>query len=724
MKRKDRSSTEALNESFTRREREILGLLSEGYSGPEIAAKLTLALSSVKWYIQQIYGKLGVNSKRQALTCAEELGLLQPHRPVPLGSLPPTDSVQAPDHHLGRLPTGTVTFLFTDIEGSTPLWEKMPQAMKLAVDRHHAILRQAIESNQGVVFKIIGDAFQASFPLAAQALAAAIKAQHQLLVDSWGDTGPLRVRMGLHTGPAELDESGDYAVSHTLNRVARVMSSGHGGQVLLSLTTCELLRDHFSPEVFVRDLGEHRLKGLLHPEHIFQIEVPGLQEDFPPLKSETFPQHNLPLQLSSFIGRQSDVAQVCNLAKASRLVTLVGIGGVGKTRLELKVAEELLGEFSDGVWLVSLASQTDPQLVPQDVGNVFGLREQTGIPIQVELVNHLQTKHLLLVLDNCEHLVAACADLTDLILRSCPEIHILASSREALAVEGEAVYQVASLSVPEHGQINAAEILAQFDSVQLFAERAGAGTHIFNLTEENALFVTQICQQLDGIPLAIELAAARVKVLGVAQIASRLDDSFRVLGGGSRTAQPRHQTLRAAIDWSFELLSVPERLLFRRLSVFIGGWTMEAAENVCSDEQLSEQDILDFLSLLVTKSLVVVEQNDRGLNRYHFLETMRQYAKEKLVQAGELGPVRRKHFTYFLETAEYNDAELQGGRPLRAFVWLAVEHANLLAALEWASTGDPPHNPAGFQRLSLLMHQDFHGWGTHMLKKKASEEQN
>jgi len=494
--------------------------------------------------------------------------------------------------------------------------------------------------------------------------------------------------------------------------------------VLLSLSTCELLRDHLSPEVFVRDLGEHRLKGLLHPEHIFQIEVPGLQEDFPPLKSETFPQHNLPLQLSSFIGRQNDVAQVGNLVKTFRLVTLMGIGGVGKTRLELKVAEELLGEFSDGVWLVSLASQTDAQRVSQDVGNVFGLREPAGIPIQVELINHLQTKHLLLVLDNCEHLVAACADLADSILRSCPGIHILASSREALAVEGEVVYQVASLSVPEYGQINATEILAQFDSVKLFVERAGAGQHRFILTEENALFVVQICQQLDGIPLAIELAAARVKVLGVAQIATRLDDSFRVLGVGSRTAQPRHQTLRAAIDWSFELLSVPERLLFRRLSVFNGGWTVEAAENVCSDEQLSEQDRLDFLSLLVTKSLVVVEQNDRGVNRYHFLETMRQYAKEKLVQSGELEPVRKKHFTFFLETAEYNDAELQGGRPLRAFVWLAVEHANLLAALEWASTEDPPHNPNGFQRLSLLMHQDFHGWGAHMLKMKASDEQS
>jgi predicted ATPase len=240
------------------------------------------------------------------------------------------------------------------------------------------------------------------------------------------------------------------------------------------------------------------------------------------------------------------------------------------------------------------------------------------------------------------------------------------------------------------------------------------------LTEENAVHVAQVCQQLDGIPLALELAAARVKVLGVAQIASRLDDSFRVLGVGSRTAQPRHQTLRAAIDWSYELLSVPERLLFRRLCIFNGGWTIEAAEKVCADEQLSEWDVLDFLSLLVTKSLVAVVQNDRGVNRYHFLETVRQYAREKLVQSGELERVQSNHFNFFLLTAEQNEAELRGGRPLKAFIWLAVEHSNLLTAQEWASSGDPPHNPAGLARLSALIHQDFHGWGTHMLNVKAA----
>jgi len=620
--------------------------------------------------------------------------------------------------------SGIVTFLFTDIEGSTPLWERYPREMGESVATHNAILYQVAAENQGYVMKTFGDEFQIAFVLPEQALQAAIAAQRGLRDTQWGVTGPLKARMGIHTGQVELDQQTpvgtDYVVSHTLNRTARIRTAGHGGQILISLTVAELLRGRLPEGVSLLDLNEHFFKGLLQPEHIFQVMVADLPGEFPPLKSEIAPSHNLPIQLSSFIGRQKEINEVRGLLAHARLVTLIGAGGVGKTRLELRVAEDLLAELADGVWFINLAFQSEPDQVPLTTAHVLGLREEVGSSIEQVIVKHLASKQLLLVMDNCEHLIEAVARLLDRLLRSCPGVHILASSREDLGIEGEAIYYVPSLEVPEGFSTEHIASLMEFDAVKLFVERASTDHQHFALDETNAPYVVQICRRLDGIPLALELAAARVKVMGVSQIASRLDDCFRVLSTGSRTALPRHKTLRAAIDWSYNLLSEPERILFRRLAVFTGGWTLTAVEGICPDNLLGQDDLLDLLSQLVMKSLVVVEESESSGSRYRLLETIHQYAQEKLNEAGELEQIRQSHFNYFLEAAERNEQELHSALQLKAFIWIAVEQHNLKAALDWAKAGSPVHDAAGAQRLSAVMHLDFHQHGTHRLGKNPT----
>ena len=480
-------------------------------------------------------------------------------------------------------PTGTVTFLFTDIEGSTKLWELYPDAMKVALARHDIILRQAIESHGGVVFKTVGDAFCAAFSSAPAAVEAALAAERALFSERWGETGAVRTRAALHTGNAESRE-GDY-FGPTLNRVARLLSTGYGGQILLSLPAQELVRDHLPEGTELRDLGEHRLKDLIRPERIYQLAAWGLPADFPPLRALDPQRTNLPIQPTSFIGRRQEMAEVRRLLTATRLLTLTGTGGVGKTRLALHVAADLVDAYRDGVWLVELASVTDPALVLQAVAAALGVREQPGRPLRDTLIDFLDARHLLLVLDNCEHLVAACAQLADAVLHACPTVTILATSREALGVGGELTWRVPSLPAPDAQHPPPLEHLTQYEAVRLFIDRAVFALPSFTVTNANAPAVAQICWRLDGISLAIELAAARVKLLAPEQIAARLDDRFRLLTGGSRTALPRQQTLRAAIDWSYDLLSEPERTLLRRLSVFAGGWTLEGAEAVCGDGQ-------------------------------------------------------------------------------------------------------------------------------------------
>jgi predicted ATPase/class 3 adenylate cyclase len=610
----------------------------------------------------------------------------------------------------------TLTFLFTDIEGSTRLWEEQPDAMRLALARHDVLLRGAIETNHGQVFKTVGDAFYAAFVTATDAVDAALAAQRNFLQAPRPTSQAqldLRVRMALHTGAVEM--RGEDYFGPAMNRVARLLSVAHGGQVLLSAATQELVQDDLPPGGTLRSLGQHRLRDLQRPEPIFQLLHPDLPADFPPLASlDTLP-HNLPQQVTSFIGREREMADVQALLESARLLTLTGPGGTGKTRLALQAAEELLAESGtgaqplDGIWFIDLAPLTEPSLVPQATAAVLGIREEHGVPLTQVLAASLKPKRLLLVLDNCEHLLSACAHLADALLRACPGVRILATSREGLGIAGEQTYAVPTLPVP--------------DGVCLFVERAVSHNPGFRVTDQNAPIVAQVCHRLDGIPLAIELAAARIRALPIETIATRLDDRFRLLTGGSRTALPRQQTLRALIDWSYDLLSEPERILLRRLAVFAGGWTLEAAEAVCAAPEgrrqkaegspgheegrrqkaegspdapplpsafcLLPSDVLDLLTALLEKSLVLYEEGD-GEARYRLLETVRQYGWERLGESGEEQAVRGAHFRLFLSWVEEGVQEFMAGRSHA--VWqarVAAEHENLRAAMEWCLANHP-----------------------------------
>jgi predicted ATPase/class 3 adenylate cyclase len=521
-----------------------------------------------------------------------------------------------------ELPTGTIAFLFTDIESSSKLWEQYPEAMSAALAEHNMLLRRVIEAHKGYIFKLWGDAAYAAFDTAIDALNAALESQRELLRHSWGELGSLRVRMALHSGAAEVRD-GDY-FGPTLNRCARLLSAAHGGQILLSAATEELVRDGLPQGVSLRPLGQHRLKDLQRPENIFQVIHPDLPAEFSSLRTLNAVPNNLPIQLTSFIGREREIREVQELLKQTRLLTLTGSGGCGKTRLALQVAADLLEDYPDGVWFIDLSVLTDPLLVPSTVAATLGIHEESGQPTLTTLAEALKSRMLLLILDNCEHVVGACAHLAETLLRTCTAIRILATSREALGIAGEATWRVPSLSLPQSHELNQADSLAritQYEAVRLFIERAEAASSDFRVTSHNIGAIVQICQRLDGIPLAIELAAARVTVLSVEQIAARLDDRFRLLTGGSRTALPRQQTLRAMMDWSYELLNDRERMLFRRLSVFAGGFTLEAVEAVCADEQIPPEEILDLVTNLVSKSLVVFEERD-GEARYRLLETV------------------------------------------------------------------------------------------------------
>ena len=579
-------------------------------------------------------------------------------------------------------PSGTVTFLFTDIEGSTRLWEQHSEPMRAALARHDAILRQAIEQNNGHVFKTVGDAFCAAFATATEALKAALAGQQALQAETWPEPVTIKVRMALHTGVAEQRDD-DY-FGPPLNRVARLLAIGYGGQVLLSDVTQDLTRDSLPPSVTLKSLGDHRLKDLNRPETVFQLLHPDLPAEFPPLRSLDNPQlpNNLPIQLTSFIGREKEIAEVKALLSKTRLLTLTGSGGCGKTRLALQVAAEVLEEYLDGVWLVELAALSDPTLVPQAVAQALNLREEPGKSLTQSLIDTLKSQRALLVLDNCEHLLAACAQLVDTLLRACPQVKVLASSREGLNVAGELTYRVPSLSLTQAGEPISVESLSQSEAARLFIARALFHQPAFAVTAQNAPALAGICQRLDGIPLAIELAAARIRSLTPEQIASRLDNRFRLLTGGSRSALPRQQTLRAAIDWSYDLLTETEKALLGRLSVFAGGWTLEAAEAVGIGDDVEAWEILDLLTSLVDKSLVVAEREEAH-TRYRFLETVRQYARERLEERGESAQVRERHQAFFVGLAEAAAPQLWGAQQAEWLQHLESEHDNLRAALEW-----------------------------------------
>ena len=560
--------------------------------------------------------------------------------------------------------------------------------MPALLARHHEILRQCIHARNGYVFQIIGDAFCVAFSSARDALQAAVDAQICLQNEAW-TPAPIKVRMGIHTGTAQLNEDGQYSGYGTLAASQRIMTAGHGGQVLLSATTRELVRDVLPENASLLDLGGKRLKDLLRPEHLFQLNATGLPAAFPPLKSlDSFP-NNLPIQLTTFIGRENEIAEIKQALELHRLVTLTGSGGTGKTRLSLQVAADLLEKFDHGVWFVELAPLTDPELIPQTILSAIGIQEQQGkLPIEA-LKEYLHEKKTLILLDNCEHLIESTAKVANALLNAAPELTIIASSREALGVKGELSYPVPSLSLPDIKHLPVLEQLSQYEAVRLFIDRASLVAPHFVVDRNSAPFIAQICYRLDGIPLAIELAAARVRVLSLEEISKRLDDRFRLLTGGARTALPRQQTLRALIDWSYDLLSEKERLLLRRLSVFTGGWTLEAAEEVCAGDGIETYDILDLLTQLVNKSLVVVmEYSQSGETRYRMLETIRQYAREKFLEAGGGEVVRDKHLAYFVKLVEHAEPELYRSNQVFWLNKLDDEIDNFRMAVEWALAND------------------------------------
>jgi len=579
------------------------------------------------------------------------------------------------------LPIDAVTFLFTDIEGSTALWEQDGARMSQALAAHDVLARSAVEGHQGKVVKTTGDGMHAVFQDALDALAATVDLQ-QALADPAATNGiSLRVRCGLHAGVVERRDN-DY-FGTPVNRAARIMNAAHGGQELLSQIVVDCVREKLPAAVALRDLGKVRLKDLSTPEHVYQVMHPHLRQEFPALRSLEATPNNLPQQPTSFIGREKELADVRRLLMRARTLTLTGSGGCGKTRLGLQVAADSLEHFPDGAWLVELAPLADPGLVPQTVATVLGVKEQPGKPIGQSLSEHLKDKRLLLLLDNCEHLLEGCAKLADLLVHQCSHLTILASSREALGIGGEQAYRVPSLSLPDPKRLHSLLSIAQFEAVQLFADRALLARADFKLTDQNASTLASICYRLDGIPLAIELAAARVRSLSVEEINRKLDERFRLLTGGSRTALPRQQTLRSLIDWSYDLLNDSEKQLLQRLTVFAGGWTLNATEQVCASEGTGDVEVLDLLTSLADKSLVVAEQDDEHY-RYRLLETVRQYARDRLLESGAGETYRDRHRDYFLTLAEEAAPKLNGAERAAWLRRLEEEHENLRAGLEWS----------------------------------------
>jgi predicted ATPase/class 3 adenylate cyclase len=578
-------------------------------------------------------------------------------------------------------PTGTVTFAFTDIEGSAQRWDRDRAAMQDAVRRHDALMRTAIAAHDGYVFKTIGDAFCAAFARPEDAVAAILDGQRALAAEDFSGIDGLRVRAAIHTGTAD-ERDGDY-FGPAVNRVARLLSVGHGGQVLLSGVTRDLAHSDLPAGASLVDLGSHRLKDLTEAEQVWQLTIAGLPAQFPPLTSLDTLRNNLPIQRTSFRGREHDLEEVKALLGEHKLLTLFGSGGVGKTRLALQVGAEVLDQNPDGVWLADFAPISDPELVSSVIAKEIGMAQVEGRRVDESISQWLRRKKLLLILDNCEHVLESVAGIADAITQTCPDVRMLATSRQALGVFGEAVHRLPSLAVPEPGSTPSAERALQYGAIALFVDRAALADTRFVLSDDRAPIVADICRRLDGIPLALELAAARVKILSIPNLAQRLNERFKILTSGSRTALPRQKTLGALIDWSYDLLTPQEQILFSRVGIFAGGFSLDAASAVCSGEDLDEIGILDLLSSLTDKSLVVADTAGEQ-ERCHLLESTRAYALEKLDAAVERERLARRHAECFRDHALEADERFGTGSTA---AWLAsVERDldNYRAVLEWA----------------------------------------
>ncbi len=580
----------------------------------------------------------------------------------------------------------TFTFLFTDIEGSTATLRRLGEGLYGQVlSDHHALVRSGLAAHDGTEVDTQGDAFFAVFSSPRAAAAAAVEIQRALAAHTWPAGERVRVRMGVHTGEASRTATG--LVGLDVHRAARLAAVGHGGQVLFSESAATLVRDALPPGAALADLGVHRLKDLGRPEHIFQLKAVGLRADFPPLRSLGNPAlaNNLPAQLATFIGRDTELAEVRSLVESSRLVTLTGAGGSGKTRLALQVAAELLDGTGDGVWLVELAAVTDSQAVPSAIADALGIAGKSGRPVLETLLDALVPQDILIVLDNCEHLISACAKAADAITRRCPRVHLLVTSREPLGIGGEIIYRVPPLSLPGPGSLAPESC----DAVGLFVDRAKAQGAGLSVDEETLPLIVSICRRLDGLPLAIELAAARLRSLSLNGLHDRLDQRFRLLTGGSRTALARQQTLRAAVEWSYSLLNGPEQGLLGCLSVFAETFDLEAAEAVAGAGRIEVFDVADLLGSLVDKSLVVAEPAGGAL-RYRLLETIRQFAAERLAEAGgdEAAAVAAAHSAHFLAVAEAAAPHLTHSDQGKWLARLDADQANLRRAA-WHAFSDP-----------------------------------
>ncbi len=580
----------------------------------------------------------------------------------------------------------TFTFLFTDIEGSTALLRRLRESLYAQVlADHRSLIRSGLAAHDGREVDTQGDGLFAVFSSPSACVAAAIDMQKALETHAWPGGEHVRVRMGIHTGEASKTVTG--LIGLDVHRAARVAAVGYGGQVLLSETAATLVRDWIPAGAALRDLGVHRLKDLGRPERIFQLLAPGLQAEFPPLRSLDNPalRNNLPEQLATFIGRDRELAEVRALAGSSRLVTLTGAGGSGKTRLSLQVAAEMIDGTGDGVWLVELAAVTDGDAVASAISRALGIAAQPSRPALEALVEALVPQDILIVLDNCEHLIDACAKTADAILRRCPRVHLIATSREPLGIAGETIYRVPSLSLPgpDEPALAAPE---SSDAVALFVDRVRAQGTGLVVDEQTIPMIVSICRRLDGLPLAIELAAARLRSLSLSGLHDRLDQRFRLLTGGSRAALERQQTLRATVDWSYSLLNAAETSLLRRLSVFAESFDLDAAEAVCGFGDIEVFDVAELLGALVDKSLVLAEPSGGAL-RYRLLETIRQFAAERQLESSydEAAAVAVAHARHFLAFAESVAPHLDGSDQGRWLARLDADQANLLLAARYLS---------------------------------------
>jgi len=605
------------------------------------------------------------------------------------------------------LPSGVVTFLMTDIEGSTRLWGEAPEAMRAALARHNAICTSVVGEHGGFIVKSRGegDSTFSVFGRPTDAVAAACALQTALTGEMWPESARLGVRVAVHTGEADLGVDDYYGIA--VSRCARLRSIAHGGQVLVSEATAGLVRELLPEEVAFRDLGHQRLRDLAEPERVSQLLHPSLPTDFPALRTIDSIPNNLPYQVSAFIGRDSEITRIREFLRETRLLTLTGAGGIGKTRLAVQAAAEMLYEYPDGVWLAELGSLADGGLLHQTLATVLEVREEPGRPLSDTMVAHLRSKQALLVIDGCEHLVGAAAKMAEGLLRRCPGLKIMATSRETLRAEGETAWRVPSLAVPLRrlGVELQPEQLTRYAAVRLFIDRARKADPCFAVTNDNAAAVADICSRLDGVPLAIELAAARTNILTPKQVEQRLDERFRLLTGGRRTALARQQTLEAAVRWSYELLPEIEQRLFARLSVFAGGFTLEAVEAVCSGEGVDAAEIAGLVSELAAKSLVIP-----GVERHWMLETVRAYARQRLRESREEDPLSRRGLEFLASLGETAKPGTQGPEQAAWFALLDQELANVRAALEWGAE----HHPEAGARLadSMCLYWEVRGYMT------------